>query len=45
MIGREGVLVCLMFPSQFRLILDILDPTDFALIMGFARPGWCLKDW
>lgn len=40
-IGREGVLVCLIFPSQFRLILDILNPMDFALIMGFVRLGWC----
>lgn len=44
-IGGEGVLECLMFPSQFRLILDILDPMDFALIMGLARLGWHLKDW
>lgn len=44
-VGGEGVLECLMFPSQFRFILDILHPMDFALVTGFARLGWCLKDW
>lgn len=45
MIAEQGVLVCLMFPSQFTLVLGILDPMDFVLIMGFARLGWHLKDW
>lgn len=38
-IGRERVLVCLMFTSQLRPIKDLLDPKDFALVMGFARLG------
>lgn len=44
-IGEQGVLVSLMFPSQFTLILDILDPIDFVLIMRFARLGCHLKGW
>ena len=32
-IGREGVLVHLMFPSELRPTLHILDPKDFALMM------------
>lgn len=38
-ISRERVLVCLMFTSQLRPIEDLLDPKDFALVMGFARLG------
>lgn len=44
-VGGENIWVRLMFPSQFRPILDVLDPEDFALMMGFAKLGACLKAW